>query len=470
MTTIRSITTSIMAICLLALNFQLQAQCNTFTEAESQTAAQENHVLYRDAIKAKNFDAAFPYWEKAYAMAPAADGQRDVHFTDGVKIFLHKFKKETDEAKKKEYAEKIVSLYDQGIECLAAGTVKLPKTPSDRRIAYLRGRQGYTMFYDLRTPYIQTEKVLAEAVEKGGNNTEYIVLLPYATVVTYMYANEKMEAEKAREIYTKLNDIADHNIANNPSTKSYFESAKASMNKEFEKIEAFIFDCDYFVKKIRPAYEANPEDPAVLEESIRTLKKRGCENTEPLLIELEGKWAKYAAAENARREAEFKANNPSYIAKDLYDQGDYSGAIAKYKDAINAESDPEKQASYWFSVASIQFRKMKQYSTARSSALKAANLKSGWGRPYMLIGDMYASSARKCGDSWNQRLAILAAIDKYQYARSLDSEVASDASERISKYSASLPEKEEGFMRGVKNGQKAKVGCWIGESVTVRFK
>ena len=454
----------------MAINLQLPAQCNTFTEAESQTNAQENHVLYRDAVKAKDYDGAFGYWEKAYAMAPAADGKRDVHFTDGVKIFLHKFKNEQDEAKKKEYGEKIVSLYDQGIECLAAGTIKLPKTPADTRIAYLRGRQGYTMFYDLRTPYTQTEKVLAESVEKGGNNTEYIVLLPYATVVTYMYANEKMEAEKAREIYNTLNEIADHNIANNPSSKSYYESAKASMNKEFEKIEAFIFDCEYFVKKIRPTYDASPDDPAVLEESIRILKKRGCEATEPLLVELEGKWAKYAAAENARREAEFKANNPSYVAKDLYDQGDYSGAIAKYKEAIDSETDNEKKASYWFSIASIQFRKLKQYSTARSSALKAADLKSGWGRPYMLIGDMYGSSARSCGDSWNQRLAILAAISKYQYAKSIDPEVSSDASSRISKYSASLPEKEEGFMRGVKNGQKAKVGCWIGETVTVRFK
>ena len=88
----------------------------------------------------------------------------------------------------------------------------------------------------------------------------------------------------------------------------------------------------------------------------------------------------------------------------------------------------------------------------------------------MLIGDMYGSSARSCGDSWNQRLAILAAMEKYRYAKSIDSEVADDANSRLSKYAASMPSIEDGFQRGIKEGQTVTVGCWIGESVKVRYK
>jgi hypothetical protein len=113
---------------------------------------------------------------------------------------------------------------------------------------------------------------------------------------------------------------------------------------------------------------------------------------------------------------------------------------------------------------------LKQYSQARATAYEAAKHRDGWGRPYMLIGDMYGSSARSCGDDWNQRLAIIAAIDKYNYAGSIDPEVARDARERVSKYNASLPDLSEGHMRGVKKGAKEQVGCWIGETVTVRFK
>jgi len=137
---------------------------------------------------------------------------------------------------------------------------------------------------------------------------------------------------------------------------------------------------------------------------------------------------------------------------------------------MNAETDQSKKAGYQFSIASIQGRKLKQYSKARTSARAAAKMRSGWGDPYMLIGDLYATSASRCGDDWNQRLAVLAAIEMYGRAKSVDPGVAADASKKIGRYLSARPTQEEGFMRGVKSGNTAKVGCWIGETVTVKFK
>jgi len=131
--------------------------------------------------------------------------------------------------------------------------------------------------------------------------------------------------------------------------------------------------------------------------------------------------------------------------------------------------DNEKKANYTFSVASILFRKQKKYGEARKAALEAASLKPNWGRPYLLIGDMYASSSRSCGDAWNQRLAALAAIDKYSKAKSVDPSVAEDANKKIGIYNKSKPTQDEGFMRGFKEGQSLKVGCWIGETVRLRY-
>ena len=65
---------------------------------------------------------------------------------------------------------------------------------------------------------------------------------------------------------------------------------------------------------------------------------------------------------------------------------------------------------------------------------------------------------------------VLAAIDKYAYAKSIDSEVAEDANSKIARYSAYKPEKQDGFMRGVSEGSSITVNCWIGETVRVRFK
>ena len=108
-----------------------------------------------------------------------------------------------------------------------------------------------------------------------------------------------------------------------------------------------------------------------------------------------------------------EANNPAYAAKSCTKMANLFEAIAKYDEAIDAETNADKKRKCCFPKASIQFRKLSQYSTARSTAYEAAKLKPGWGRPYMLIGDMYGKAARSCGDAWNQRLVILAAIDKY---------------------------------------------------------
>ena len=87
----------------------------------------------------------------------------------------------------------------------------------------------------------------------------------------------------------------------------------------------------------------------------------------------------------------------------------------------------------------------------------------------MLIGDMYASTSSSCGkDGYTRGLAVLAAIDKYAYARSIDEEVKTEAGEKIGLYNRSIPSQDDVFMRG-KEGATERVGCWIGETVKVRY-
>lgn len=443
-----------------------QAQCKTWQESDMQETAEEQHVLYRSFIKNEEYEKAFPHWQKAYEIAPAADGERPFHFSDGRKIYMDMFKKATDEEKKKEYAQMILDLYDQEIQCYG----------KDGQEAFLLGRKAYDMFYYLNSPYSKQLETLKAAVEKGGNKTEYIVFDPYARVVVYEYEKERMSAEEARNIYLRLNEIADHNIENNQQYGEYYNQAKATMNGTFAAIEYDIFDCEYFKNKYEPAFREKPDDFEMVKQMFNRLKAQGCDEADPFVAELKQAYETTVAEINAAKLQEFYAENPGAHAKALYDEGKYQEAIDKYKEAIEKEeknpegADNEKLATYNFSISSILFRKMNSYSSARDYAYRAAKLKPGWGQPYMAIGDMYASTSSSCGsDSFSKQVAILAAIDKYAYAKSIDSEVADEANSKISKYSDFRPDKQEAFMRGYKEGQKMNTGCWIGETVTLRL-
>ena len=437
--------------------------------------ASSAHSIYRMALKSKDYDLAFENWQKAYDMAPAADGKRDYHFIDGVKLYVQKFTEETDAAKKEEYKTQIDKLYNEAIQAYEDGSVVPSKCVGKpecikSKIGYVYGRKGYDMFYTLNSNYSKNLEVLDMAIDMSGNDVEYTVFDPLATIVVYQYQKGKLDKTQAVDYFQKMEGIAQYNLENNQKLGQYYDQAWKSAQSKFGPIETEIFDCEYFKPRYQEMYEEGKDDMETVKKLIGWMKKRDCSETDPFFMELDKKWKTYASETNAARQAEFEANNPAMLAKKDYDAGNFEGAISKYEQAISAETDPSKKAGYMFSKASIQFRKLKKYSAARATAREAAKLRPNYGRPYMLIGDMYATSARNCGDAWNQRLAIIAAMDKYNYAKSVDPSLADEANKKVGKYKSSLPDSNEGFMRGVKAGDSQKVGCWIGETVKVRYK
>ncbi|HMN88537.1 MAG TPA: tetratricopeptide repeat protein [Saprospiraceae bacterium] len=453
-----------------SLNVSAQAQCGTWNNLPNQDDLIGAHSVYRQYLKdkqladieqlgAEDFKIAFENWKKTYDASPAADGQRATHYVDGRTFHMVLHNKTQDAAKQKEHADMILRLYDEQIQCY-------------KNEAFLLGRKAYDMFYYLPSYgfSLETYSMFKKAIEKGGNNTEYIVFDPVGQLVTYWYKQGKISKAEAIEMSEKLTAIAEHNIKNNKQYGQYYEQALAVMENNYAPIADEVFDCEYFKKKLVPSFKANPDDIEVVKYVYNKLKAQGCDSTDVTMNELRTKYEALATEINARLEAELRQNNPGYDASLLQREGKYEQAVTRYREAIEKETDNDKKAQFYYSIAYIQTWQFGQYSSARENARRAASLKSGWGRPYILIGDMYARTSRDCGDDWNTRLAILAAIEKYSYAKSIDSEVNSDANERIGRYSSSLPELGEGHMRGMKPGDKATVGCWISETVTLRFK
>ena len=458
------------AIFLSLINvMNIQAQCKTWVGAEMEEEATNAHVVYRPYLKDKevedleqlsdaDFQIAFTNWEKAYTLAPAADGERNFHFTDGRMLYQTMYNKTDDEAKKAEYAQKIIDLYDQEIKCFGDE-------------AYNLGLKGFDMFFYLGYGFDKkVYDILVESIDKGGNASGYYLFDPIAQLLVELYQNKEITKDDVVNTVEKLNAISDYNIKNTPDEAQDYKDAADNLVAYLQPIENEVFDCAYFKKKLIPEYRANPDDLKTLEFVYLKLKDRGCDPNEDIMKELYAKYSVVAEEINRKMNAEKRKTDPMYDAIQLQQEGKYDQALTRYQEAIEVEgaSDDAKAQAY-YSIASILLWQKGQYQNARTKARKAASLKPGWGKPYLLIADIYGKAARGCGDSWNQRLAMLAALEKCYYAKKIDPSSVDEANKRIGIYSKGRPLQDEGFMRGVKEGQKAKVGCWIGETVTIQF-
>ena len=449
----------------LAASLSLGAQCETWVDSPEKAKAEDAHVAYRNFVRnatdfselgAEEFQTAFTNWQTAYEIAPAADGQRPFHFTDGREFYRALAKKETDEAKKKEYQARVIELYDEEMACYPATK------------AYLLGRKGYDMFY-LQGYSLEGIDILEQAMKEGGDKTEYIVLPPLGQLLNYYFKTEKIDNARVRELYDMGSKLADVNIAAEGDYAQYYSDAKANLDASVLEYADQIFDCDYFKTQLLPKYEENKDDYDVVKYVYSKLKEQGCEETDADLVKVKAQYDAIYASKSAEQEAERRRLNPLYDASLMIEDGDFSGAIKRYEDFIETSDDNEKKAQAYYQMASVQSGKLRQYGAARQNANKAISLNPGWGKPYLMIGDIYARLGSSCGDSYQQRLAVLAAIDKYNQAKSVDSEVAGDANRRIANYRNSMPIKSEAFQRGDNAGDRIKVGCGIGETVTLRF-
>ena len=143
----------------------ITAQFASWIDSPQKDEAENAHTIYRQALKSQDWDIAYENWNTAYTIAPAADGKRDYHFIDGVKLYINKFQNETDDAKKSEYKEKINKLYDEAIQAYENGDVVPTKCVGNpeciqSKIGYVLGRKGFDMFYTLNESYSKNLDVL----------------------------------------------------------------------------------------------------------------------------------------------------------------------------------------------------------------------------------------------------------------------------------------------------------------------
>lgn len=433
------------------------SECKKFSDNPNSNDAETAHVLYRDFLKQKDYDQAFKYWKTAYAMAPAADGMRDYHFLDGVKLYENMLSKETDDTKKGEYIDTILAFYDEAASCY-------PK-----KATMYQGLKAFKLYYNYRdrTDDMEIYNQFKNIIDTDGKKTADFVVNPFTATMMELFVAQKITQAEVKKYASKINEIVAYGTTNCKAGKEcdrwdIVKGYAPVRLEELEGVEGF-YDCDYYKAKYLPEYEANPSDCEMVSMAYGRLKWGKCPEVDAALQKLKPE------IDRCFPPVVTSTGTPKPTCASKVREGDYTGALTCYEDKASASSDNNKKAAYYLMMAKIYYGQLKKYSKARTYAQKAADARPGWGEPHILIGKLYASSGPLCGPGrgFDSQVVTWVAIDEWNKAKR-DPEFASEANRLIGKYAQYMPSKEDIFQRSISEGSTYKVGCWIQRSTKVR--
>ncbi len=433
-----------------------------------------NLSVYREFVKQKNYVDALPAWRKTIQLCPKSTKNL---YIDGAKIykFLIKQNKDNKELKSK-YVDSLMWVYDMRIKYFGHEAENL-------------GKKGVDLYSYDKSRYNEAYEYCKKSYEALGKNTLTPTMFTMFRIAVKKYKKKELDKTQVLDDFTAAMDVYEYTINNAPAKKDSLQKlADATTdprqkNKLLRKIKRIdkevklakdlrsktellftksgVADCQTLESIYQPKFESHKEDTVFLKQSLKILYKVGCTESDLFI--------KIAEAQYKIKPTETSAYS---IAKLLSKKGEYSKAVNYYKKAIELANDSsEDKPKYYLELATILGTKLNNKAEARNYAYKALELKPKWGKPYLLIGSLYASSSKSCGkDKFEQQAVFWSAVDMFIKAKSVDPEVAGEANKLIGKYSQYFPDKEDAFFHGVKEGDTYQVGCWINVKTKARFK
>ena len=410
----------------------------------------QNISIYTEYVKTNNFQDAYTPWKAVFDETPWAQVGT---YTNGAKILRALIAAEKDGAKQKEYFNLLMKVHDQRIQYLDKLNT-LSRTKSSKGDIMGTKAHDYLSMggQDMNAAY----EMFAEAVASEKHNLPYYVLMEFVDVSARKTKIDAAHKEQLVQDYIAASGYANEALkaAKKESAKKNYQTAKDNIDAYF--INSGVATCDNLQEIYAPKVEENKGNIEYLKSVITVMQKLGCKESE----------AYFAASEYAHA-IEPTAATAFGCGAMYYKKGDIDKSMQYFDNAIELEQDPIQKADYCYTAAQILFGN-KQLSKAKQYARKAIEANGAFGKPYILIAQMYASSPNWSDESALNKCTFFAAIDKLQKAKSVDQSCAEEADKLIRTYAAYTPKDEDLFFIGLKKGNAVTIGGWIGETTTIR--
>lgn len=425
----------------------IKAQAPTQKEDSIRLA---NTSLFQEYVKSGNYADAVKPWEFVYLNFPSSTAYI---YAYGTRILNWQISQAKTEAEKKELIAKLMKLYDDRITYF--GTNARQPEP------WILGMKAldYVTYHPEDPLKKDAYNWLERAVFELNERTELAFMQQFVYLSTNIYSKEKSHANKYIQDYLKVNEMLENRLASTEDNaeKTQIETIKKANESYF--ITSGVADCNTLESIYNKNLEANKENLEWLNATISFFSKLKCTESPTYF-----KSSVYAHKINPTVQSAVGCAEMSYLTKD------YNTAIDFFEEAIKLETSEKEKAEYQYKIAQIYYLNLKNFSKSREFCRAAIANNPNYGKPYILIGMMYADSKNVFGDDAILNATVYwAAVDKLERAKQVDSSSAEDANRLIATYKRFYPKKDDVFFKPeIEPGKSFLVGGWINESVMAR--
>ncbi len=425
--------------------------------------------IFSEYVKAKNYDAAFEPWMELRNRSPKFNSAIYVY---GERILKYKIDNSTDN-QKINFINDLLKLWEEKRENFPS------KTPLGDILAKSAQLQ-YDYKDQLGLSNLEIYSNFDRAYNKDLNSFNNPKnLYTYFKLIVKLYDENLKSAEDLFTKYDEISEKVEKEIKNYTNKvnkfvtsseeevsisskdqrriKSYNSFLKAydQISKGMEKDLGDRGNCDNLIPLYENNFEENKNDGKWLNRAMNRLYGKECDDSQ-LFVKIVEK----------KNELEPNASTAYYLGTIKDKQGNSTEALGYYNQAIELETDSYEKAKILFRIAT-NFRKNGSFSKARSYYMQALGYNPSMGRSYLAIAQMYASSAKNCGDdNFSQRAVYWLASKEAMKASRVDGTLKSAAIKSSKNYEAKAPQKSEIFSSG-REGELIEISCWINRSVKV---
>ncbi|MEZ4809424.1 MAG: hypothetical protein R2819_03615 [Allomuricauda sp.] len=423
-----------------------------------------NLSIYAEHAKVKNYDAAYEPWKMVYESCPDIN---KANFSYGEKILSHKIDNSSG-ADKDGYIQDLLALYDNSRKYF----------PKNFPVAVTEIDKALLLYDNKMASDEQLYKILDKAFKEDRENFKNPkALYLYFSTLVDLHESGKRDLQEVFDVYDDLTEkVEDENqkltdvittllpkdsLGTLTSNERKQLNAANTNSESYGKIASSIdsklgalADCGNLIPLYEKSYEDKKGDVNWVKRAVGRMFAKECTD-DPMFRKLF----------EAQLALDPSADAYLYGGTLKQKSGDNSGAISDFNKAVELETDRYRKSNILYKIATTVRRSSK--SQARSYALKAIDANPSNGKAYLLIANLYASSANDCGTTAFEKRAIYwKAAEMARKAGRVDPSLSGHASQSASSYDAKAPTKEMIFNSGMA-GKTISFNCWVGGSVTV---